>query len=76
MLNRNRVAGKDIGENKRLCDTLDVTEDFFCEEELVILIKRLNNNKIPVADSMVNDFLKSSGTEVRNKVLKVMKFDF
>ena len=34
VLNRDRVAGKDIEENEKLCDTLDVKEDLFCEEDL------------------------------------------
>ena len=34
MLNRDTVAGKDIEENEKVCDTLDVKEDLFCEEEL------------------------------------------
>ena len=39
MLNRDRVAGKDIEENKKVCDTLDVKEDWFCEEELATILK-------------------------------------
>ena len=31
MLHRGRVAGKNIEENKKVCDTLDVKEDLFCE---------------------------------------------
>jgi len=34
VLNRDTVAGKDIEENEKVCDTLDVKEDLFCEEEL------------------------------------------
>ena len=33
ILNRDRVAGKDIEENEKVCDILDVKEDLFCEEE-------------------------------------------
>ena len=29
MLNRDIVAGKDIEENEKVCDTLDVKEDLF-----------------------------------------------
>ena len=31
--------------------------DLFCEEEFEIVIKGLQNNKTPGADSVVNDFL-------------------
>ena len=54
MLNRDRVAGKDIEENEKNCDTLDVKKDLFCEEELATVLKRLKNNKAPGADSVVN----------------------
>ena len=39
VLNRDRVAGKDIEENEKVCDTLDVKEDLFCEEELATVLK-------------------------------------
>ena len=39
VLNQDRVAGKDIEENDKICDTLDVKEDLFCEEELAIVLK-------------------------------------
>ena len=39
MLNRNKVAGKYAEENEKVCDTLDVKEDLFCEEELTTLLK-------------------------------------
>ena len=32
VINRDRVAGKDIEENEKVCDSLDVKEDLFCEE--------------------------------------------
>jgi len=35
MLNRDRIARKNIEENEKNCDTLDVKEDLFCDEELV-----------------------------------------
>ena len=38
VLNCNRVARKDIEEKKKVSDTLDVKEDLFCEEELVIVL--------------------------------------
>ena len=41
MLNWDRAAGKDIEENEEVCDTLDVKEDLFCEEELATVLKRL-----------------------------------
>jgi len=31
LLNRDTVAGKDIEENEKVCDTLDAKEDLFCE---------------------------------------------
>ena len=53
MLNRDRVAGKDIEQNeKKVCDTLDVKEDLFCEEELATVLKGLKNNKAPCAVSV------------------------
>ena len=48
----------------------------FCEEELAIVLKGLKNNKAPGADSLVNEFLKYSGSEVRNKLLKIMNMIF
>ena len=41
VLNRDRVAGKDIDENEKVCDTLDVKEDLFSEEELATVLKGL-----------------------------------
>jgi len=41
VLNRDTVAGKDIDENGKVCDTLDVKEDLFCEEELAAVLKAL-----------------------------------
>ena len=57
VLNRSRVAGKDIDENKKVCDTLDVKEDLFCQEEFATILKGLKNNKAPGADSVINEFL-------------------
>ena len=51
-------------------------EDLFCEEELATVLKGLKNNKAPVTDSVVNEFLKYSGPEVRNKLLNIMKMIF
>ena len=70
--NQDTVAGKDIDENEKFCDTLDVKEDLFSEEELATVLKGLKNNMAPGADSMINEFLKYGGTEVRNKLLKIM----
>ena len=65
VLNWDRVAGKDIEANEKVCDTLDVKEDLFCEEELATVLKGLKNNKAPGTDSVVNEFLKYGGSEVR-----------
>ena len=47
-------------------------EDLFSEEELATVLKGLKNNKVPGADRMINEFLKYGGSEVRNKLLKIM----
>ena len=39
MLNQNRDTGKDLEENKKVCDMLDVKEDLFCKEELATVPK-------------------------------------
>ena len=41
VLNPDTVAGKDIDENEKVCDTLDVKEDLFSEEELATVLKGL-----------------------------------
>ena len=76
MLNQDRLAGKDIEENEKVCNTLNVKEDLFCEEELVTVLKGLKNNKAPGADTVVNEFLKYGGSEARNKLLKIMNMIF
>ena len=76
MLNQDTVAGKDIEENEKVCDTLDVKEDLFYEEKLPTVLKGLKNNKAPRADSLVNEFLKYGGSEVRNKLLNDYEYDF
>ena len=48
----------------------------FCEKELVTALKGLKNNKAPVADSVVNEFLTYDGSEVRNTLLKIMSMIF
>ena len=40
VLNRDTVAGKDMGENEKVWDTLDMKEYFFYEEELATVLKR------------------------------------
>ena len=91
VLNRDTVAGKDVDENEKVCDTWDVKEDLFCEEELAKVcdtwdvkedlfcqeelakvLKDKKNNKAPGADSVINEFLKYDGAEVRNELLKIM----
>ena len=76
MLNRDTVAGKDIDEYEKVCDTLDMKEDLFSEEELATVLEGLKNSKAPGADSMINEFLKYGGSEVRNKLLKIMNMIF
>ena len=41
MPNHDRITGKDKEKNKKVCDTLDVKEDLFCEQELVTVLKGL-----------------------------------
>ena len=76
LLNRDTVARKDIDENEKICDTLDVKEDLFSEEELATVLKGLNNNKAPGTDRVINEFLKYGGSEVRNKLLKIKNMIF
>jgi hypothetical protein len=53
-----RVTENDIEKNERVCDNLEVKEYSFWEEELETVPEGLKNNKIPGADSVVNEFLK------------------
>jgi hypothetical protein len=53
-----------------------VKEDTFWEEELATGLKGLKNNKTPDADTVVSEFLKYGGYEVRNKLLKFMDIIF
>ena len=62
---------EDIEENEKVCDTLYLEEAFY-EEELAAVLNGLKNNKAPGADSVVHDFLKYGGFEVRNYLLKIM----
>ena len=48
----------------------------FSEEELATVLKGLKNNKAPSVDSMINEFIKYGGSEVRNKLLKIMNMVF
>ena len=41
VLKRDTVAGKDTDENEKVCDTLDVKEHLFSEEELATVLKGL-----------------------------------
>ena len=61
-----------MDENEEVYDTLDVKEDLFCKEELATVLKGLKNNKAPGADSVINQFLKYGGSEVRNKLWNQM----
>ena len=38
--------------------------------------QRIKNTKAPGADSMISEFLKFGGSEVRNKLLKIMNMIF
>jgi hypothetical protein len=66
VLNCDRVTGKNMEENAKVCDTLDV------KEELVTVLKGLQNNNAPAADSMVNEFFKYGVCEVRDTLLDIM----
>jgi hypothetical protein len=55
---------------------LDVREDLFCGEELTTVLKGLKNKKAPAADGVVNEFIKHGGSEVANKLLKIMNMIF
>ena len=55
VLNRDEVTGDDIEKNEKVCDTLKMKEDSFCEEELETVLKKLKNNKVSGTDSEVND---------------------
>ena len=46
-------------------------EDLFCEKELATALNGPKNKKAPSADSVVNEFLKYGGSEVKNKLLKI-----
>ena len=61
---------------KKVCDTLDVKEDLFSEDELATVLKELKNNNASGADSMIDEFLKCGGCKVRNKLLKIMNMIF
>ena len=53
VLNRDRVAGKYIEENEKVCDNLEMKEDLFCEEESPSVVKGLKNNKAPGTNSIL-----------------------
>jgi len=72
MPNQDWFTGKDIEENEKVSDTLDVKEDLSCKEELVTILKGLRNNKATDADYVVNEFLKYDSSEAGNKTLKIM----
>ena len=55
MLYRDRVVEKDIEKNEKKCETLEVKQDLFCDEELAIVLKELKNNKAPDVDSVANE---------------------
>ena len=50
-------------------------EDLFCEKELATVLKKLEINKAPDADSVINEFLKYGDSEVI-KLLKIMNMIF
>ena len=45
---KKRVKGKDIEDNEKVCDSLNVKEDLFCEEESVTILKRLKIIRLQV----------------------------
>ena len=51
-------------------------EDLSYEEELETVLKGLENNKAPCADRVFNEFIKYGGSEVRNKLLRIMNTIF
>jgi len=65
LLNRDRVTGKDIENNEKCCDTFDVKEDLYCEEELMTVQKRIKNNKVLDTNSLLNGFFKYGCCEFR-----------
>ena len=44
----------------------------YVRKTLPTVPKRIKNNKAQGADGVVNEFLKYGGSEVRNKLLKIM----
>ena len=63
---RDRCTGKDIEENEKVCDTLDMKQDlFFFFGRISDSNKRIKNNKNPRADCEVNGFLKYGDSVVR-----------
>ena len=55
---------------------MEVKEDLFCEEKLATELKGRRNNRAPGVVSLVNEFLKYGGSEVRNKLMKIMNMIF
>ena len=54
-----------------------MNEVLFCEEKLATVLKgQKKNKKAPGADSVVDEFLKYGGSEVRNKLLKILNMVF
>ena len=46
--NQYRLKGKDIEESQKVCDTFDVKEDLFCDEELSTVLERLKIIRLQV----------------------------
>jgi hypothetical protein len=67
---------KILRKMKKVSDILDVKEDLFWEEEIATVLSGSKNNKAPDADTVVNDFRKYGGYEVRNKLLKILNMIF
>jgi hypothetical protein len=51
-----KAIEKYLEKNEKVCETLEVKEGLFCEEELETFIKRLRNSKVSNSDSVVNNF--------------------
>ena len=49
--------------------------DLFCREKLVAALKRIKNNKASGDNSLVNNFFKLGDYKVRNKSMRIIRFE-